>query len=320
MASQTTLNSNTVIYNDQVQTGYFERIQDVVDVFNAQSNGAILLNSTAIPGDLRQQAFYKIGGSIAHRNVDTDAAVETARITADEMVGVKVPWKYGPYAATEEAFKRRGRSPAEFSQMLGQDMADAVMEGWLQYSVAALEAAIRSNPAMVTAGSFVADGKKVLTKGLRLMGDRFGRIASWVMDSEAYFDIVDTAIDNKIFEEAGVVVYGGTPGTMGKPVIVTDNAPSGVIMGLQGGALTAIESQAPGMRTYDIDDQENLAIGFRAEGTFNVEVMGYSWDASEGGVNPNLSAIGASANWVKYATSNKATAGFIIDLNTGSGS
>ncbi|MGK3393717.1 hypothetical protein, partial [Klebsiella pneumoniae] len=29
------------------------------------------------------------------------------------------------------------------------------------------------------------------------------------MHSTTYFDIVDQAIDNKIYEEAGVVVYGG---------------------------------------------------------------------------------------------------------------
>lgn len=186
----------------------------------------------------------------------------------------------------------------------------------MQYSVAAVEAAIRVTPAMVVSGSIATDGKKVLTRGMRTLGDRFGRLSAWVMDSEAYFDIVDQAIDNKIFEEAGMVVYGGTPGTMGKPVVVTDNAASGVILGLQTGAVTATESQAPGIRSYDIDDKENLAKGFRAEGTFNLDVMGYSWK-SAAGVNPNLATVGTTASWEKYATSNKATAGFIIDLNGG---
>jgi len=232
------------------------------------------------------------------------------------MIGVKCPWKYGPYATTEEAFKRRARSPEEFSEIVGQDMADAVLEGWVEYGIAAVEAAIRSNTDMVVSGSLATDGKKVLTKGMRTLGDRFARQAIWVMDSEMYFDVVDQAIDNKLYEEAGVVVYGGTPGTMGKPVLVTDKTPSGIILGLQPGAVTITESQAPGMRSYSIDDKENLAIGFRAEGTFNVETLGYSWKTSAG-TNPNLATVGASSNWDKYATSNKATAGFIIDLNGG---
>jgi len=42
------------------------------------------------------------------------------------------------------------------------------------------------------------------------------------------------------------------------------------------------ESQAPGFRSYDINDQENLAVGYRAEGTVNVELLGYSWDIQLG--------------------------------------
>lgn len=310
------VNSDFIIYDDQAQTAYLERIQDVIDVFNGNSNGAMILDSEAIIGDFRKRAFYKVGGSIAHRDVNSTSGVTPTNITGDEMVGVKVPWKYGPYATTEEAFKRRGRNAEEFSQLLGQDLADATMEGWLQYSIAAAEAAIRSNTDMVVSGDIAVDGKKVLTRGLRTLGDRFGRLACWVMDSSAYFDIVDEAIDNKIFEEAGVVVYGGTPGTMGKPVIVSDQANANTILGLQAGAVSAIESQAPGIRSYDIDDKENFAKGFRAEGVFNLEVAGYSWKALASNKNPDLTKVGTSTSWQKYATSNKATAGFVIDLTT----
>jgi hypothetical protein len=233
------------------------------------------------------------------------------------MVGVKVPFKYGPYESTEEAFKRRARSPEEFSQLLGQDYADAVLAGYVQYATGALRAAISSNANMVAAGSIATDGKKALTKGLRKFGDRSQRVALWVMDSATYFDIVDQAIDAKIYNEADVVIYGGQPGTLGKPVLVSDLVPADVIFGLQPGAVTVTESQAPGFRSYLVNDQENLAIGYRAEGVFNLDVLGYSW-AETAGSNPDLTALSTSANWAKYATSDKATAGVLIDLSSGS--
>lgn len=313
MADATTVNGDMIIYNDLAQTSYLERIQDRLEIFNANSAGAIGLSSEAIIGDLVQKAFYKIGGAIEHRDVNAITPVELKKIGSDEMVGVKTPWKYGPYSTTEEAFKRRGRTPTEFSALIGIDMADAVMEGWVGYGLTALEAAIRSNVGMVTTGILSTDGKKVLTKGLRKMGDKFSNTVIWIMDSSAYLDIVDQAIDNKIFEEAGVVVYGGTPGTMGKPVLVTDKCPANVIFGLQSGAVTITESQAPGVRSWPINDQENLGIGFRSEGTVNLEVLGYSWK-NKATVNPTLTQLALSTNWIKYATSNKATAGFIIDL------
>lgn len=309
----TTVNSDLIIYNDLAQTAYLERIQDVLDVFNASSAGAIRLINENIEGDERRRAFYKIGGELGHRNVNSTAGVTGIKIGADEMVGVKTPWKYGPYETTEEAFKRRARSPEEFSELVGQDMADAVLAYYVEAAFAGLNAAIGGNAAMVAAADWATDGKKVLTKGLRTFGDRFNRVAMFAMDSEQYFNLVDLAIDEKVYEEAGVVIYGGQPGTMGKPVLVSDRLPADAIFGLQAGAVTVSESQVPGVRSYPINDQENLALGFRSEGTFNLDLLGYSW-ADTGGANPDLDDLGTEANWRKHATSDKATAGVKIDL------
>jgi uncharacterized protein YjdB len=316
MADLVTLNSDMVVYNQLSQTAYLERIQDVLDVFNAASQGAIILQSEAVEGDYSKEAFYKIGGSAAHRDVNSKATVERSKIGSDEMVGVKCPWKYGPYASTEEAFKRRNRSVDEFSILVGQDAADATMAYMVEAAFASLEAAIGANASMTTTASWATHGKKVLTRGMRLFGDRFNRIAMFGMDASTYFDLVDDAIDDKIYEEAGLIVYGGTPGTLGKPVLVTDKAPADTILGLQPGAVTIKESQAPGFRFYPINDEENLEVGFRSEGTFNVELLGYSWDVGGSApANPNKTQLGTGANWTKHATSDKATAGVLIDLS-----
>lgn len=308
-----TVNSDMIIYNDTAQTAYLERLQDVINVFNAASNGAIIIDSDLIEGDFKKRTFYKIGGSIEHRDVNSTGAVGTKKIGSAEMVGVKVPFKYGPYATTEEAFKRRARSPEEFSELVGTDYADALMAGRFKFATAALKAAIGSNVEMTTVGSIEGEGKKVLTRGLRKFGDRFGRVALWVMDSATYFDIVDQSIAEKIYGEADAVIYGGQPGTMGKPVLVTDQAPANVIFGLQAGAVVITESQAPGFRSFSINTNENFELGFRAEGTFNLELMGYSYK-QEAGANPTLEQIASGANWIKYATSNKSTAGVMINL------
>lgn len=318
----TTVNNDMVIYDRLAQTAYLERIQDVLEVFNAVSNGAIVLRNEAIQGDFDKAAFYKVGGSLVHRDVNSTDPVTGKKIGSGEMVGVKVPWKYGPYETTEEAFKRRQRDPAEFYQLLGQDLADAYLDGIIGYVFAGLKAAIGANAAMVATGNFATDHKKVLTKGMRKFGDRFQRIAMFGMDSATYFDLVDDAIGEKIFNEADVVVYGGMPGTMGKPVLVSDKIPADSIFGLQGGAIQAVESQVPGFRSYDINTQENLALGYRGEGTFNLEMLGYSWNvggSTAAPANPTLAQVGSAANWVKHADSNKATAGVLINLTAGGG-
>jgi uncharacterized protein YjdB len=310
----TTVNSDLIIYNDLAQTAYLERKQDVLEIFNQASGGAFVMRNEMIEGDIQKRSFYKVGGAIVHRDVNSTAAVAGQKIGAGETVGVKSPWKYGPFETTEETFKRRARSPEEFSMLIGQDLADASQEFSIAAAVAALTGSISANAAMIAAGSFATDHKKLLTKAMRKFGDRFNRLALFAMDSGSYFDLVDDAIDQKIYEEAGIVIYGGTPGTMGRPVLVSDQLPGDKIFGLQAGAVTITESQAPGMRSYNIDNQENLAIGFRAEGVFNVDVLGYSWKEASG-INPTIAALAAPANWVKHAKSDKATAGVIIDLS-----
>ncbi|ABX85802.1 putative major capsid protein [Yersinia pestis Angola] len=201
----TTVNSDLIIYNDLAQTSYLERRQDNLDVFNASSNGAIVLDNALIEGDFRKRAFYQLGGSIEHRDVDSTGKVTGKKIGAGESVGVKAPWKYGPYQTTEEAFKRRGRDVSEFSEIVGVDVADASLEGFIKYGIQALSASIGANPDMVVTANIEVDGKKTLTKGMRKYGDRFGRIALFVMHSSTYFDIIDQAIAAKIYEEAGVL-------------------------------------------------------------------------------------------------------------------
>ncbi|WP_425267880.1 major capsid protein [Enterobacter hormaechei] len=172
----------------------------------------------------------------------------------------------------------RAKGTFQLSEVIGVDVADATLEGYVKYGLKALTAAIGANADMVVTADIETDGKKTLTRGLRKYGDKFNRVVLFVMHSATYFDIVDEAIANKIYEEAGVVVYGGQPGTLGKPVLVTDTMDADAILGLVAGAVTVTESQAPGFRSYDINDQENLAVGYRAEGVVNVDLLGYSWD------------------------------------------
>ncbi|MEC8294948.1 MAG: major capsid protein [Pseudomonadota bacterium] len=308
----TTVNSDMVIYNRLAQTSYLERMQDNLQLFNGASANALVLRTEAIEGDFDKSAFYTVPGGMAHRNVNSTAAVTSQKLGSDEDISVKTPWKYGPYASTEEAFKRRARSPEEFYALIGQHQADAFMDYAIQVAFASLDAAIGTVAALNVSDTIAASGKKTLTKGLRTFGDASNRIGIWGMSSGVYFDYVDEAIDNKVYEEAGVVIYGGTPGTMGKPVLVSDKIAANKVYGLQPGAVEVVESQAPESRAYPINDQENLANGYRAEGAFNVDLLGYKFTGTE---NPDLTALGAGGNWSKVAQSNKATAGFVIDLS-----
>ena len=74
----TTVNSDLIIYDDLAQTAFLERRQDNLAIFNASSNGAILLDNELIEGDFRKRAFYKVGGSIEYAGRLREIRLESA--------------------------------------------------------------------------------------------------------------------------------------------------------------------------------------------------------------------------------------------------
>lgn len=312
-----TVNSDLTIYNSEAQTAYLERQQDVLDVFNAASRGAIVLRNEAIVGDFDKSTYYKNTGTIGDRDVNSTADATLAGIGQGERVGVKYAWKYSPIAVTEESFKRRARNLSEFSQLMGSELADAELAHNIGVAVGSLSAAVSNNSAMsIGTADLASNGVKVLTKGLRAFGDRAERVVIWCMSSGVYYDLVDKAIDDKVFNEDFAVIHGAQPGTLGRPVLVSDKFADDTIYGLQAGAITLTESQAPGVRLWQINDKENLALGFRAEGVVNIDLMGYSY---KGSANPTMANLKAKSNWIKYAADDKSTAGVVIDTTAAAG-
>lgn len=87
----TTTNADMIIYDDLAQTAFLERRQDNLNVFNASSNGAIILDNELIEGDFKKRAFYQVGGSIEFRDVESTKTIEGQKIGAGEVIGVKTP-------------------------------------------------------------------------------------------------------------------------------------------------------------------------------------------------------------------------------------
>lgn len=58
--------------------------------------------------------------------------------------------------------------------------------------------------------------------------------------------------------------------------------------------------------------KENIQRTYQAEWSYNVGLLGYSWDTAAGGSSPTDTALDTSTNWKKVATSDKDTAGVIL--------
>lgn len=300
------------IYQEQFYLGVIEELARTVDVFNAGSNGTLLLGSDQYMGDYIQEAMYdRIPGLIQRRDINVDTAVADLSMSLQEHVGVDVAHRVGPVFQKYEDFERRGRSIDEMAQIIGQQFAGDFLARGLDLIVSALVAATDNVSALKNATlNTQTTNYKHLVAGQKIFGDQFRNVDAYLMNSESFFDLMGDGLDNyKIDDVAGArIVSGVTQGALGKPIIVSDipsltyDAGAGDlknrVLSLTTGAGSVIERGAARILVDDkVLGQENLGIRYQAETNTRLSVKGYAWDIANGGQNPTDAALATGSNW-----------------------
>ncbi|WP_448506610.1 major capsid protein [Immundisolibacter sp.] len=316
--------SDFKIYDDQFFGGMSEVIEQNSNAFNAASNGAIVLQPERLIGDFEKESFIKsISGLVSRRNIASVSAAADLAVVQGENVAVKINRKIGPVAQTLDAFRKIGMSvdAQTLSFMLGEQVGKAVMTDYINTAVLGARAALNATTAVLhdySATGTITHGQMVV--GMSKLGDASSRIAAFVMHSKPYHDLMGQAIADKVYEVAGAAIYGGTVATFGRPVVVLD-APalmtSGTpnkydTLGLVPEAVTVRESEERTIENQIITGLENLVVRMQGEYAFSLGVKGYTWDVTNGGVNPDDTALALGTNWDQTATDKRSLAGIII--------
>jgi hypothetical protein len=312
------LGSDFKIYNEQFFGGVIETLQQNADGFNAASNGGIRLVTQLHKGNWEQESFFKsISALVSRRDITSVSGATDTPLQQGELVRIKLNRKIGPVAQTLDAFRKISMDPAEMSFVLGQQTGVAIALDYLNTGLLALDAATSGQSALCyDASSNTSPDRSTLdhtnlVRTMAKLGDASNRIVAWVMHSKPFFDLMENTIADKIFEVANVVVYGGTPATFGRPVVVTDSASlitvgssstTYHIHGLTDNAAVVEESEERQIASMMITGLENLVMRVQGEYAFNIGVKGFAWDTNGGGTNPTNSSVGTSGNWLKAAT------------------
>jgi hypothetical protein len=151
-----------------------------------------------------------------------------------------------------------------------------------------------------------------LARALTLFGDQSTQIVAWAMHSKPYFNLLRNAISEKIYGEANVVVYGGTPGTLGLPVVITDAAlveddsshDIYYTLGLTQAALECIQSEPDEITAQTVQGKANLIHRIQGEYAINYKMRGLSWVTGSGGTNPTAAEMATYTNWTRVFASN----------------
>lgn len=310
--------SDFKIYDELVQAGMYEGVAQALEVFNGASNGTILMSSKSHPGNYSKEAvFGMISGLISRRNplsTSTATAVKPAQI---ELIGVKTKGKIGHIDLTEDSLRAIEMSLEEFSFVLGQQIGQAKTQDLINLGVSAVEAALQGQTALnysALALSTKTLKTSYLVNTMAKMGDAGQRISAWVMHSKQYFDLVGDQIASNLTGMSDVVVYGGTPATLGRPVVISDipalindvaSTHTYQVLGLVPGAVSVEESEQSRVVGQTITGHENIIHRVQGEFAATIKIKGMAWNVGAGGAAPSNAAVATDTNWTKVATSHK---------------
>lgn len=303
------------VYPREFFTGMNEVLQQFTTVFNEGSQGALRLVTQDIRGEFERQSFMRkiANGTISHRDTSSTSSVTPEKMEQGELTAPKINRRIGPNSNTLDSWKKIAEDPEVFSFFYGQQVAEDVAADWLNTiilgGVTALETQDSGSNQMVYDATGESDPQlrtEYLVRAMKLMGDRAQRVRAWVMHSDSFFNLVESQILDKVTNVADVVIYGGVPGTLNRPVIVTDS-PSLVdtqgvdaytdayrVLGLTEDALIATQSEQQDIFSEIELGRENLVMTIQGEYAFNTRVKGFDYT---GGSNPDDSTLGAGSNW-----------------------
>lgn len=318
--------SDFEIYPREFFSGMNEVLQQYTQAFNAGSEGAIRLVTEQLRGDFERQSFMRkiANGTVSHRDTSSTDSVTPEKMEQGELTAPKINRRIGPNSNTLDQWKKIAEDPQMFSFFYGQQMAEDVAADWLNTAllagVTAMETEDSGDNKMVYDATGESDPKlrtEYLVRGLRLLGDRAQRIRAWVMHSDSFYALAENQIIEKVTNVADAVIYGGVPGSLNRPIIVTDS-PSLVggtyddeyrVLGLTEDAFVATQSEDQDVYSEVELGRENLVMTIQGEYAFNTRVKGFDYT---GGANPDDDTLGSGSNWAFEMHDRKLGPGVVV--------
>ena len=307
------------IDNEIVHTTATETIMQNVEAFTAGTNGAISLSTEMISGDMLEYSMLaEIANLVGSRNIAVGTAAAVKTIDSRDENTIKVYWGTGAIEFKLVDAKRYGSDSAGFSAAIGEQIGKAIVQYALNLGISAVRASIETQVGLITGNGTGAITHTLLNSGLKPFGDASESIVAFVMNGATLTDLIGSALSSGGADVAYGAIYSGQTGTLNRPVFVTDstglNMTTGVaVLGLTRDAVKIIESEAREFVSELVSGRENLVWRIQSEGSFALNVKGYSWKKASG-TNPSMAAVATKANWEMKATGIKSTAGVIINV------
>lgn len=307
-----------VVFNRWVYLVLTETVAQQVQLFNEASAGSItLISTTENVGDFAMKASFKqIANLVRRRDVyNGSTAVPESRLQQLQNNSVKVPSGTPPVVFEAAQYAWVQQNPEQAAIVIGEQLAVAMMQDMLNTAIIGAVAAI-SSQASVNHNAAAALTFGDLVKGAGKFGDRMARVAAWVMHSKSMTDLFGEAVNNNsnlfVYDTISVVAD-----PFGRRFVMTDSdglvdASKYKTLGLVSGAVMVEQNSDFRSNITTTNGTENIQDSYQAEWSYNLGLLGYSWNMTTGGKAPTNAAIGTAASWERTASDIKDTAGVMI--------
>lgn len=313
--------SDLAVFSEYVYTSQTEVLRQQIDLFNAATRGAIILQSAAHVGDYSDATLWaKIAGLVRRRDAYGSGAVTAKNLAMLVDTMVKVAAGTPPVNMPPGMFEWIQKSPEEGGAVVGQQLAVDTLADMLNTAILGGVAALSGVAAVVKDGTAGTATAGSFNAAQALFGDAYQQIACWVMHSKPLFDIFGAAFTNT----EGLFTFGSVnvrTDPFGRAFVVSDspalfnatpNPDQYNTLGLVPGAIRVHQNGDFTDNLETSNGDENIQRTYQAEWSYELGVKGFAWDKTTGGKSPNDAALGTSANWDRYATSAKDLAGVLL--------
>jgi hypothetical protein len=313
--------SQMQVFNEFIMPETLETLDQMLEAFNAASNGAIVLSPDGFTGDFLQQSFFQNLGA-AQRRVNryaAQAAVTPVDLTELQNTTVKVAGGFGPVRYEPSQMTWLQRPTVQGIEVASKAFAEILLKDQLNTAIAALVAAITGQAAATNdVSATLGISQAALNNSHAKFGDASQSLVAQVMQGSTWHKLVGQGLANasNLFEAGNVRVVD----ILGKISVVTD-APAlmqtgtpnkEIILALASGAALVHDSRDIISNVQTTNGQTRIETTIQVDYTFGLGLKGYTWDTANGGKSPTSAALATGTNWDKTATSIKDTAGVAL--------
>jgi hypothetical protein len=321
--------ANQVIRPEFFEAGFLQGVGQNIEVFNEQSNGTLQFETRDLEGDFAKTRFFdRISSLVTYRDDTSTSSVTSESLTTSDHIAVKTKRKIGPVENTVDSLETIASDEEEFSMMFGRQAGEDAAENYLNTALgSAVSALSNQGPNYVDESGSSSNTltHALLNDLLSAFGDARGDIVALVMHSKAFNDLVGNNISSSGDQTEFATIYREAPGSFQRPVVVTDSpdlintdgistgTDSYYTLGLQEGAMQVSESDS--LRIFDEVETGSENVTFRAQGesAITLDMLGFTWDETNGGRNPNDSALKTGSNWDTDHSEEKNRAGVVLE-------